>query len=283
MNPGGLADNAGLKVGDRLVKVDGYSCRDMKPENIIDFIKSNLHTFGSIEFIVSGLEPFKAISKVKNQERNGEIRSQSVPRNEPQLAIELTPVNQKKNRTNREPRSVRRNVPREVSCHVQKNIGEPTFGFKLDFVAKGKPVPSFVKEVTPGSAADRAGLKVGDFLERVNKRSVIGLSRPEVLIMVAKFPTAVTFDVRRGDNPQVQQSQSFQMSSAPMPPPPTQPPPKFSPPSITNAPTIPVIPTVPTIPGATRKFEDEIVKVLSDRCRDSDKQPIEDYYRSCFQ
>lgn len=96
--------------------------------------------------------------------------------------------------------------------------------------------------------------------------------------MVAKFPTAVTFDVRRGDNPQVQQSQSFQMSSAPMPPPPTQPPPKFSPPSITNAPTIPVIPTVPTIPGATRKFEDEIVKVLSDRCRDSDKQPIEDYY-----
>ena len=39
VNPGGLADNAGLKVGDRLVKVDGYSCRDMKPENIINFIK----------------------------------------------------------------------------------------------------------------------------------------------------------------------------------------------------------------------------------------------------
>ena len=61
VNPGGLADNAGLRVGDRLVKVrlqrtqtaskadkvlpwspfkvDGYSCRDMKPENIINFIK----------------------------------------------------------------------------------------------------------------------------------------------------------------------------------------------------------------------------------------------------
>ena len=99
----------------------------------------------------------------------------------------------------------RRNVPREVSCHIQKNIGEPTFGFKLgmclklndkmphwqfltilllDFASDGKPVPPFVKEVTPGSAADRAGLKVGDILERVNKRSVIGLSRPEVLIMV---------------------------------------------------------------------------------------------------
>ena len=127
VNPGGLADNAGLRVGDRLVKVDGYSCRDMKPENIIDFIKvseiysvcvasifqSNLHTFGSIEFIVSGLEPLKAINKVKNQERQGQIRSQSVPRNEPQLAIELTPVNQKKIRTSREaqrrePRSVRK-------------------------------------------------------------------------------------------------------------------------------------------------------------------------------
>ena len=53
-----------------------------------------------------------------------------------------------------------------------------------DFAADGKPVPPYVKEVTPGSAADRAGLKVGDVLERVNKRSVIGLSRPEVLIMV---------------------------------------------------------------------------------------------------
>lgn len=39
VNPGGLADNAGLKVGDRLVKVDGYSCHDMRPENIINFIK----------------------------------------------------------------------------------------------------------------------------------------------------------------------------------------------------------------------------------------------------
>ena len=47
--------------------------------------QSNLHTFGSIEFIVCGLEPLKAINKMKNQERNGQIRSQSVPRNEPQL------------------------------------------------------------------------------------------------------------------------------------------------------------------------------------------------------
>ena len=122
----------------------------------LSIFQSNLHTFGSIEFIVSGLEPLKAINNVKNQERHGQIRSQSVPRNEPQLAIELTPVNKKKIRTSREaqrrePRSVRkgfknkskeigylffepfprRNVPREVSCHVQKNIGEPTFGFKL--------------------------------------------------------------------------------------------------------------------------------------------------------
>ena len=75
-----------------------------------DYIQSNLHTFGSIEFIVCGLEPLKAINKVKNQERQGQIRSQSVPRNEPQLAIELTPVNQKKNRTCREPRSVRKRL-----------------------------------------------------------------------------------------------------------------------------------------------------------------------------
>ena len=119
-------------VRGALVKVDGYSCRDMKPENIINFIKvsgsyliwvaslfkSNLHTFGSIEFIVSGLEPLKAINKVKNQERHGQIRSQSVPRNEPQLAIELTPVNQKKIRTSREaqrrePRSVRQGFKNE--------------------------------------------------------------------------------------------------------------------------------------------------------------------------
>ena len=91
----------------------------------------------------------------------------------------------------------------------------------------------------------------------------------------AKFPTAVTFDVRRGDNPQAQQGvtrmKKFQVPPAPMPPvvaptqppppPPTQPPPKFSPPSIASEPF---------------KLKDEIVKVQSDKPKE------EDYYRSCF-
>ena len=88
--------------------------------------QSNLHTFGSIEFIVSGLEPLKAINKVKNQDRHGQIRSQSVPRNEPQLAIELTPVNQKKIRTSRE---AQRREPRSVRQEFKKTNRRSTIDF----------------------------------------------------------------------------------------------------------------------------------------------------------
>ena len=98
----------------------------------------------------------------------------------------------------------------------------------------------------------------------------------------AKFPTAVTFDVRRGDNPQTQQSvtrmKTIQVPPAPMPPvvaptqppppPPTQPPPKFSPPSMASV--------TSTNNDKSRKLIDEIVKVQSDQPK------VEDYYRSCF-
>ena len=92
----------------------------------------------------------------------------------------------------------------------------------------------------------------------------------------AKFPTAVTFDVRRGDNPQVQygvpKMQKF--PPAPMPPPPTQPPPKMSPPSVASESFIPA--NDKKIKIENRKLADEIVKVPSDQPKP------EDYYRSCF-
>ena len=101
----------------------------------------------------------------------------------------------------------------------------------------------------------------------------------------AKFPTAVTFDVRRGDNPQAQQGvkriKKFQVPPAPMPPvvsptqppppPPTQPPPKFSPPSMASE------PLTSANDNKSRKLTDEIVKVQSDQPK------VEDYYRICFQ
>ena len=107
---------------------------------------------------------------------------------------------------------------------------------------------------------------------------IVSIFRLNVRISLtkAKYPTAVNFDVRRGENPQVGLPKVQSYPVAPMPPPPTQPPPKFSPPSLPIAPKLTSQP-ITNPKSEPRKLKDEIVKVSDDH------QPAEDYYRSCFQ
>ncbi len=89
----------------------------------------------------------------------------------------------------------------------------PGFNFLLAYVifvgwlATGAPlfVPSFegvaptIEAVVPGSPADRAGLKVGDRIMRVNERDIS--IREEVFVALEKAKgEQLTIDVRRGDH-----------------------------------------------------------------------------------
>ncbi|XP_029703237.1 Na(+)/H(+) exchange regulatory cofactor NHE-RF3 [Takifugu rubripes] len=158
---GGPAELAGLKDGDRLLRVNGTFVDEMPHGEVVDMVTSS---GTSVTFYVLDEDSYK------------QAKAQGVDLANPQK----TPAENNK---------VGSAVPKAKLCYLVNSISG--FGFSLSST-EGNP-GMFIKLVVPGSVAHNAGLSNNDRLVELNGENIEGLSHSQVVEKIKKAGSSLMF------------------------------------------------------------------------------------------
>ncbi|KAF0026550.1 hypothetical protein F2P81_021287 [Scophthalmus maximus] len=145
---GGPAELAGIKDGDRIIRVNGTFTDELSHSVVVDLVRNS---GASVTFHILDEASYK------------QAKAQGVNLSKPQSA----PV----------ANGVTKQAPKPKLCYLVKSSSE--YGFSLRSV-KGQQ-GLFMTEVIPGSVADRAGVKVNDRLMEVNGENIEDSTHDQVV------------------------------------------------------------------------------------------------------
>ncbi|XP_029968415.1 Na(+)/H(+) exchange regulatory cofactor NHE-RF3 [Salarias fasciatus] len=157
---GGPAELAGMKDGDRILRVNGTFADSLPHSEVVDLVRNS---GTSVTFHLLGEAAYK------------QAKEKGVDLSDSQT----TPV------VNGEAK----HSPKPKLCYLVKSSSG--FGFSLCSV-KGKP-GVFMTEVIPGGAADRAGIKLQDRLVEVNGDNIENRIHDEVVAKIKMAGSSIMF------------------------------------------------------------------------------------------
>ncbi|XP_051567211.1 Na(+)/H(+) exchange regulatory cofactor NHE-RF3-like isoform X2 [Myxocyprinus asiaticus] len=150
---GGPAELAGLKDGDRIIRVNGTFVDNLEHSQVADLVRKSRVT---VTFHVLGEEPYK------------QAKANNVNLAEPQ-----SPTGQSQPTMN----GVSAPAPKPKLCFLQKSSSG--FGFSLRST-KGDH-GTFMINVESGGVADQAGVKLGDRVVEINGENVESASHDQIV------------------------------------------------------------------------------------------------------
>ncbi|XP_044072311.1 Na(+)/H(+) exchange regulatory cofactor NHE-RF3 [Siniperca chuatsi] len=157
---GGPAELAGMKDGDRILRVSGTFVDELSHSEVVDMVRNS---GPSVTFHILDEASYK------------QAKAQGVNLSDPQS----TPV----------ANGVAKQAPKpKLSYLVKSSSG---FGFSLRSVKDEQGL--FMTEVIPGSMADRAGVKPNDRLLEVNGESVEGSTHEQVVDKIKLAGSSIMF------------------------------------------------------------------------------------------
>ncbi|XP_062861397.1 Na(+)/H(+) exchange regulatory cofactor NHE-RF3 [Trichomycterus rosablanca] len=160
---GGPAELAGLKDGDRLIRVNRTFVDNMEHGRVADLVKKSGM---SVTLHVLGQEPYK------------QAKSNGINLEQPQSPQIQTAVN-----------GVPSVAPKLKLCFLQKTSGG--FGFSVKSTKGEQGV--FMVDVIAGGIADKAGVKVKDRLVEINGENVEGDTHEQIVQKVKSAGNSVMF------------------------------------------------------------------------------------------
>lgn len=192
VDPGSVADAAGLKLGDRIVEVNGHNVVEETHKQVVQRIKAVPNETKLLVIDPSG--------QVYYAERNITITSSM-----PNVQKMRTPTT-KPNRMNNRPDNLKLVMPTETNgtappksslkrvdsapaprlCHIVKWRQDAGYGFHL--LADKKRVGHFIGKVDPNTPASAAGLKVSDRIIEVNGHNVVNESHKQIVERIKALP-----------------------------------------------------------------------------------------------
>ncbi|XP_052004553.1 Na(+)/H(+) exchange regulatory cofactor NHE-RF3-like [Xyrauchen texanus] len=150
---GGPAELAGLKDGDRIIRVNGTFVDNLEHSQVADLVRKSKMT---VTFHVLGEEPYK------------QAKANGVNLAEPQSLTGLSqPIMN----------GVSIPAPKPKLCFLQKSSNG--FGFSLKSTRSDHG--TFMIDVVSGGVADQAGVKLGDRVVEINGENVESLSHDEIV------------------------------------------------------------------------------------------------------
>ncbi|XP_068126845.1 Na(+)/H(+) exchange regulatory cofactor NHE-RF3 isoform X2 [Hyperolius riggenbachi] len=161
---GSSADKAGLKDGDRVIKVNGISVDEKEHPEVVDLIKASGN---SVKLVI--LDEVSYLNSKKNIVDSSANKAPSAGTSSPQ------------------PTDPESHQPR--LCYVVKDKG--TFGFSLKTVKGVSGV--YLDNLAPGGAASKAGVQSGDQIMEVNGKNVMLESYDKVVSLVKESGNSIMF------------------------------------------------------------------------------------------
>ncbi|KAH9518833.1 Harmonin [Bulinus truncatus] len=176
VTPDSQADRQGLRVGDEIVRINGFNISEAIHEDVLNLIKSKEEITLKVTYI--GMVPIKR---------------------EPSEPVRWEYVNQLLDETNDNETVSRRGRPRDIKIFVD-STGHASIGCSI----LSEPGPAarypgiYVVKVTPGSIAEEVGLEPGDQIIEVNdisfrnitwKEAVLALKSSRQLNMIIRKKT----------------------------------------------------------------------------------------------
>ncbi|KAG1945508.1 Na(+)/H(+) exchange regulatory cofactor NHE-RF3 [Pimephales promelas] len=150
---GGAAELAGLKDGDRIIKVNGTFVDNLEHSQVADLVrKSGM----SVTLYVLGEEPYKT-AKAKG--------------------VNLADPQSQSGQSQPTMNGVSAPAPKAKLCYLQKSSSGLGFSLKSIKGTHGM----FMTEVVSGSVADQAGVKIGDRLVEINSENVESLTHDQTV------------------------------------------------------------------------------------------------------
>ncbi|XP_066542445.1 Na(+)/H(+) exchange regulatory cofactor NHE-RF3 isoform X2 [Hoplias malabaricus] len=162
---GGPAELAGLKDGDRIIRVNGTFVDNLEHSQVADLVRKSGMT---VTFHVLGEEAYYLA--IKNGINLADPQSH------------LTQVQPTMN-------GVSAPAPKLRLCLLQKASGG--FGFSVKSTKGDQGI--FMMDVVPGGVADKAGVKLGDRLVEINKENVEGATHDQVVEKIKASGNSVMF------------------------------------------------------------------------------------------
>ncbi|XP_026877909.2 Na(+)/H(+) exchange regulatory cofactor NHE-RF3 [Electrophorus electricus] len=169
---GSPAELAGLKDGDRIIRVNGRFVDNLEHGQVADLVRKSGMT---VTFHVLGEKAYKQ-AKVRGI-------NLADPQSHPTLAQPAT-------------NGVAAPEPRLKLCYLQKST---TTGFGFSVKSMKGEAGLFMVDVLAGGVADKAGVKVDDRLVEINGENVEGATHDQIVAKVKAAGTSVMFLLVDGD------------------------------------------------------------------------------------
>lgn len=192
------AEAAGLKEGDRIIKVNGESILHVSHEETVDKIKKDPHQVALLVMDSKAEEHFT---------KNGLELDSDFPH-----VIEITcPDKSSHSAVTVQPSPTSNDIEHKLRlCHI---ISSPTGGFGFNMQSeKGRP-GQFIGVVDDDSPAHRAGLKQGDRIIEVNGVNIEGDTHKQAVEKIKAIPNETTLLVVDNDAEKYFKEKSIVMAS----------------------------------------------------------------------
>lgn len=192
------AEAAGLKPGDRIIEVNSVNIGNENHKQVVQRIKLRPNETELLVVDDEADEYYTTRGVIVNSSQSNVTRKSSaapIPAIRQESAssseTEVVPVQQQPVAFTNGSADNRSNSPDEDApvvrlCHVVKWSDSDGFGFHL--LADKKRKGQFIGKVDVGSAAEAAGLKLGDRIVEVNGHNVVNESHKEVVQRIKAVP-----------------------------------------------------------------------------------------------
>ena len=192
VEPDTPAEEAGLKYGQRVVAVNGaFVNRELK--SLDDVVQAIEDSYYSRSFTtITVLDPVMWQDFMSNPNLAADLaRPQSRPPYRVEAIDAASPLS---------------SAPRP--CYLEKSDPSGSYGF--DFKTLKNECKHVAHNVKPGFPADRAGLKNGDHILKVNGNPIDGIEHETVVRMIGNDPKRVELIVVSGTKPMVDEASYVQ-------------------------------------------------------------------------
>ncbi|XP_041806274.1 Na(+)/H(+) exchange regulatory cofactor NHE-RF3 [Chelmon rostratus] len=157
---GGPAELAGMKDGDRILRVNGTFVDELPHSEVVDIVRNS---GASVTFHIMDEASYKQ-DKAQGANLSG-------PQSKPVA------------------NGVTKEVPKPKLCYLVKSGA--SYGFSLCSVKGQKGL--FMKQVIPGGVADRGGVRVNDRVLEINGENIEGSTHDEVVAKTSQAGSSIMF------------------------------------------------------------------------------------------